>query len=105
MAVNTSQPRRWPKGEQEAYSEGCRCPERAGTSFPTVGRALPKGVTISLSPPDLHTAHITPTHGPSPLMAISTGAPSTVRRGIWTSPARRLREERAPWKARHEIGL
>src|SRR2546429_3525214 len=43
MAVNTSQPRGWPKGAQEAYSEGCRCRARAGTSRPTVGRALHKG--------------------------------------------------------------
>src|SRR6476620_8866816 len=31
------------KGAQEAYSEGCRCQDRAGTSRPTVGRALQKG--------------------------------------------------------------
>src|SRR5437763_1035455 len=31
------------KGAQEAYSEGCRCQNRAGTSRPTVDRALQKG--------------------------------------------------------------
>src|SRR5690348_15740135 len=78
MAVNTSQPRRWPKGAQEAYSEGCRCQDRAGTSGPTVGRTSQKDLTPSQSPPDLHTAYIPPARGLCPLMAISTGAPSTV---------------------------